>query len=143
MFKTRQKEKKEVPALAGVPGSEKREDRGITVTRSEKQLVINPYVITATTIIGDKVKDKNGRTIGKIEEVTFDLTRGKVLYLVMSTGGFLGIGDRFFAVPLSALTIDVANRTFRLEVEGKRARRWRGFNKESWPDMPQWPPQER
>jgi sporulation protein YlmC with PRC-barrel domain len=49
--------------------------------------------------IGTKVVNSSGEDIGKIEEVVMDLTTARVTYAVLSFGGFLGIGDKLFAVP--------------------------------------------
>lgn len=111
------------------------------MTRSESaRPTINPSVITATTIIGDKIKDNNGKQVGKIHEVVMDLTRNSVRYVVMSSGGFLGIGDKFIAIPLKALTLDLTNKSFRINADGKQIRKLRGFNKERWPEQAKWPP---
>jgi hypothetical protein len=40
-----------------------------------------------------------GEDVGDIEEVVIDSVASRVTYAVMSFGGFLGIGDKLFAVP--------------------------------------------
>ena len=45
---------------------------------------------------------------------------GRVAYAVLSYGGFLGIGQKLFAVPWSALTLDTENKRFTLDVEKDR-----------------------
>ena len=56
-------------------------------------------------LIGAKVEDASGKSIGKIEDVMLD-TSGKVEYAVRSFGGFLGIGDKWYTIPWNALTIE-------------------------------------
>jgi sporulation protein YlmC with PRC-barrel domain len=57
--------------------------------------------LTASSIIGDKVHDANDQHMGKIEDIMIDLTTGKIDYLVIEFGGFLGIGIKYFAIPFA------------------------------------------
>ncbi|MDD5702663.1 MAG: PRC-barrel domain-containing protein [Dehalococcoidales bacterium] len=92
------------------------------------------------TVIGNKVMDGSGKEIGKIEDIVIDLTCGNVSYLVVSSGGFAGIGDKFFAVPLEALTMDLKKKTFMVEIDKNKLRKAPGFDKNSWPVKAIWPP---
>jgi sporulation protein YlmC with PRC-barrel domain len=60
----------------------------------------------ANEVIGKEVQNKQGDKIGKINDAILDLESGRILYTLISAGGFLGIGDTFTAVPpgLFALT---------------------------------------
>jgi len=64
-------------------------------------------VITAEKVEGTAVYDRRGNRIGTIEDLVLDKIGGKVLYAVMSFGGFLGIGERYHPVPWSMLKYDV------------------------------------
>jgi sporulation protein YlmC with PRC-barrel domain len=113
---------------------------GIRVHRGEDlKPGIDPERITATTIIGERVIGSDGNELGKIEEVALDLTTGAVSYLVMSAGGVFGFGDRFYALPLGALTISPGEKTFHLEIDKKQLKRLPGFNKQDWPKKAHWP----
>jgi hypothetical protein len=39
-----------------------------------------------------------------------DVTTGKIAYAVLSFGGFLGFGDKLFAIPFRALTLNMEGR---------------------------------
>ena len=69
-----------------------------------------------------------------------DMRTGRVSYAVMSFGGFLGMGEKLFAVPWSMLVLDTKNRRFVLNVEKDRLTTAPGFDKGKWPDMadPSW-----
>jgi hypothetical protein len=60
---------------------------------------------------------------------------GSVCYAVLSSGGFLGMGEKLFAVPWSALTLDTENKRFVLDVEVDRLKNAPGFDKDQWPNM--------
>jgi sporulation protein YlmC with PRC-barrel domain len=125
-----------MPQLESKPS----ELKGIRITQQEDQVgQINPKRITATTIIGNKVKNNSGEELGEIEEIVFDLTSGTISYIVMSSGGLAGIGDKFFAVPLDALTLDTGDKFFTLDVDKKTVKKARGFDKNDWPTEAQWP----
>ena len=48
---------------------------------------------------------------------------------------FLGMGDRLFAVPWSALKLDTANKRFTLNASKEQLKDAPGFDKDHWPAM--------
>jgi hypothetical protein len=64
-----------------------------------------------------------------------DLGTGRIAYAVLSFGGFLGMGDKLFAIPWSALTVDTLEKRFILQVDKELLKRAPGFAKEQWPNM--------
>ena len=62
-----------------------------------------PRLMTANTLEGDNVVNGVGEDLGKIEEIMLDVPLGRIAYAVLSFGGFLGIGNRLFAIPWQAL----------------------------------------
>jgi sporulation protein YlmC with PRC-barrel domain len=92
-------------------------------------------VLSAGTLAGDRVRNAAGEDLGKVEEIMIDLASGRVAYVVLSFGGFLGIGDKLFAVPWQALRIDEGEHQFILDVDRKTLESAPGFNKDNWPDM--------
>jgi hypothetical protein len=45
------------------------------------------------------------------------------------------MGEKLFAVPWSALTLDTINKRFILDIDKKRLENAPGFDKDDWPDM--------
>jgi hypothetical protein len=91
--------------------------------------------LSATTIIGDPVKNTAHENLGKIEDLMIDLSSGRVAYAVLSFGGFLGVGNKLFAVPFRAMTVDTADKAFVLNVPKDRLKAAPGFDKDNWPDV--------
>jgi sporulation protein YlmC with PRC-barrel domain len=97
-------------------------------------------IFKASTLIGNTVKNTAGENIGKIKEIMINLEEGCVVYAVLSFGGFLGIGNKLFAIPWSALILKPRENTFILNVDKERLKNSPGFNKNNWPDLadPRW-----
>ena len=64
-----------------------------------------------------------------------DMGTGKIGYAVLSYGGFLGMGDRLFAVPWQALKLDTQNKRFTLNASKDQLMNAPGFDKDHWPAM--------
>lgn len=94
-----------------------------------------PQLMGADTLVGNDVYNHNGEDLGDIKEIMLDMRTGKVRYAVLSFGGFLGMGEKLFAVPWNALTLDTANKRFVLNVEKASLENAPGFDKDKWPDM--------
>jgi sporulation protein YlmC with PRC-barrel domain len=94
-----------------------------------------PRVLSSSSICSDRVKNDAGEDLGKIEELMVDLDSGRIAYAVLSFGGFLKMGNKLFAVPWEAVTVDTVNKHVILNVERSVLERASGFDKDNWPDM--------
>jgi sporulation protein YlmC with PRC-barrel domain len=92
-------------------------------------------VMSAGTLSGDSVVNRQGEDLGKIEEIMLDVDKGRVAYAVLSFGGFLGIGDKLFAIPWQSLQLDTFNKRFILDVPKERLETAPGFDKNDWPNF--------
>jgi hypothetical protein len=91
-------------------------------------------VVSAGTLTGDRVRNPAGEDLGNIEEIMVDLESGEVAYAVLSFGGFLGLGDKLFAVPFEAMSFD-ENNEFILDVDKATLKNAPGFDKDNWPNF--------
>ncbi len=94
-----------------------------------------PRIMGASTLTGDAVKNPAGDTLGEIKEIMLDVPKGAIAYVVMTFGGFLGVGDKYFAVPWLALTLDTARKCFVLNATKEQLEAAPGFDKDHWPSM--------
>jgi sporulation protein YlmC with PRC-barrel domain len=94
-----------------------------------------PEVMNADTLIGDDVVNPAGEDLGKIEAIMLDVGSGRVAYAVLSFGGFLGMGNKLFAIPWGALTLDAVDNRFILDVSQDKLEQAEGFDKDHWPSM--------
>ncbi|MFL6673433.1 MAG: PRC-barrel domain-containing protein [Massilia sp.] len=94
-----------------------------------------PALMGADTLIGDSVVNGADENLGDIKEIMLDMNTGQVAYAVLAFGGFLGMGEKLFAVPWQAMHLDTVNKRFVLNVDKDRLKNAPGFNPDDWPDM--------
>lgn len=92
-----------------------------------------PEVLAADSLVGDQVVNLAGDSLGEIKAIMIDVRQGKIAYAVLSFGGFLGVGDKLFAIPWHALTLDADRRCFILNSDRETLRNAAGFDKDRWP----------
>jgi hypothetical protein len=92
-------------------------------------------VAAKKVVIGSKVVNQQNEDLGKIEDVVVDVDAGRIGYAVLSFGGFLGMGDKYFALPWEAFRFTVAEKIAILNVDRKLLENAPGFDKDDWPNM--------
>ena len=97
-------------------------------------------VLSASSLKGDTVVNHQGEALGKIEEIMIDLDRGRIAFAVLSFGGFLGMGDKLFAIPWQAFSVDTVQKRLVLNTKKELLEKATGFDKSNWPNMadPTW-----
>jgi sporulation protein YlmC with PRC-barrel domain len=86
-------------------------------------------------VVGRKVINLQGEDLGKVEEVMIDSAPGRIAYAVLSFGGFMGMGDKLFAVPWEALNYSPSQNAFVINVDKNVLKNAPGFDKNNWPNM--------
>ena len=94
-----------------------------------------PRVLSASTLTGDRVRNPEGEDLGKIEEIMLDYKNGRIAYGVLSFGGFMGLGNKLFAIPWDAFELSTEEHKFILNVDKEKLENAPGFDKGDWPDM--------
>src|ERR1700720_2899549 len=62
------------------------------------------------TVIGSSVVNSLNEDLGKIEDLVLDAAAGRIAYAVLSFGGFLGMGDKYFAIPWDAFRFNLSEK---------------------------------
>jgi sporulation protein YlmC with PRC-barrel domain len=112
----------------------KRTDTGTAIAEGNGERKYR-RVMSAGTLAGDRVRNSAGEDLGKIEEIMIDVPTGRVAYAVLSFGGFLGMGDKLFALPWDALQLNEDEHEFILNVDKATLENAPGFDQDNWPDM--------
>ncbi len=74
-------------------------------------------LIASDKVEGTAVFGRDGQRIGAVYNFMVDKVTGRVAYAVMSFGGFLGLGERFFPLPWAALTYDPARGGYVVDID--------------------------
>jgi PRC-barrel domain len=92
-------------------------------------------VLAKKTVIGSKVVNAQHENLGKIEDLVLDAGAGRIAYAILSFGGFLGMGDKYFAIPWNALRFNLSGKHAVLNLDKKLLGNAPGFDKDNWPNM--------
>src|SRR5215813_6485176 len=93
-------------------------------------------LIRGNTFIGANVENPQGQNLGDVKDLVIDRASGRIAYAVVSFGGFLGVGEKLFAVPWGAFSQPKVDKdTFMLDVDKERLKNAPGFDPHNWPQM--------
>ena len=84
-------------------------------------------------VIGSDVRNKSGEKIGDIRDLVVD-DHGTIRLAIVSTGGFLGVGDRLHAVPWDVLTLGPKDDHI-LDIDKAHLQATPGFTSKTWPNL--------
>ena len=90
--------------------------------------------LTASSIIGDKVFNLEKKYLGMVKDIMLNLQNGQIEYYVIEFGGFLGLGEKYFAIPFNLLTVDPIQQVFIFDQKKELLEKAPGFDKQHWPE---------
>ena len=76
-----------------------------------------PQAILLSKLMDFNIRNSNGDDLGSLEDIVIDWQHSRLAYPIMSFGGFLGIGDKWFVIPFDAVTLDPVNNNFIFDVD--------------------------
>src|ERR1035437_4120669 len=88
----------------------------------------------ASDLIGMTVNNYQNEKLGKVEDLAVDVESGRIVQVILSTGGFLGIGDTLRAVPPGALHHDIAQKVLHLDANKEKLKSAPKFEMSKWAD---------
>ena len=93
-------------------------------------------VVLASKITGEAVVNRQDENLGKIHELVIDAKEGRLAYAVLSFGGFMGMGNKLFAMPWTAFEFSNSENKLILNVDKKKLETAPGFDKDAkWPNF--------
>jgi sporulation protein YlmC with PRC-barrel domain len=92
-------------------------------------------LMKGSMFIGADVENTQGQNLGDVKDIVIDRGSGRIAYAVVSFGGFLGLGEKLFAVPWGAFSQKADKDTFVLAVDKERLQNAPGFDASNWPQM--------
>ena len=94
----------------------------------------NHQLISSEDVEGANVYGLDDGKIGDIDHLIIDKVSGRVVYAVMSFGGFLGLGHSHYPLPWAALKYDTALDAYRTGVTEQQLKDAPAFSDDSWGD---------
>jgi hypothetical protein len=94
-------------------------------------------LISSAKVHGTECYNRNGDHLGTVDHMMIDKISGQVEYVVMSFGGFLGIGESYHPLPWRSLTYDTRMGGYVLDADRtrlERAPRYMSSNMPDWND---------
>jgi sporulation protein YlmC with PRC-barrel domain len=96
--------------------------------------------VRASKLIGMNIQNAGGESVGEVNDIVLDGQTGKIRYVAVTYGGFLGIGNKMFAVPYEAFRWRTAadsrgEHMLMLNVTQKQLEGAVGFDENSWPNF--------
>ena len=92
-------------------------------------------VFKASELIGMKVQGTDGKNLGDIKDLVINPDDGAIDYAVLDFGGFLGIKDKYFAIPWDALQVASGKDKILIDATKRDLKNAPGFDKNHWPDF--------
>lgn len=89
----------------------------------------------SSLVIRAPVRDLKGNTLGTIEDLVLGSRRGEIAYAVVSSGGVMGVGQRFHAVPWASLEPRGNGRYYVLNADRATLNAAPAFDLARWPDL--------
>jgi hypothetical protein len=113
------------------------QDRTIAESRGMIPASRLAKVERASKVMGMSVRNPKNEKLGKIENILVDLPAGRIVAVVVSSGGFLGLGDELSAVPASAFAFSGDRDALQLDASKDTLRNAPHFKSGQWPDFSQ------
>jgi len=119
-------------AWAAGPGAPSK-DAAVTGAMKDKATWLD---MRASELIGKHVVNRQGKSLGKVEDLIVDLKGGHVPHVVLSFGGVADMGDKLFVFPVNAFTRDEYRDRIVVNVERKQLSESAGFDRANGPFQP-------
>lgn len=68
--------------------------------------------IRVSKVLGTNVQDLSGHKIGEVEDVILDKGSNRIMFAVLSCGGFLGMGEKYHPLPWASLAYDPGRNSY-------------------------------
>src|SRR6185436_19662238 len=91
----------------------------------------------ASKLMGMTVKNVQDDKLGDVDNILVDLPSGRIVAVIVSSGGFLGLGEELSAVPPTALRFNTARDSLQLDTSKEMLSSAPHFKANQWPDFSQ------
>jgi sporulation protein YlmC with PRC-barrel domain len=128
----------ETPAAALTPEmmpTAERTGTPVAAAPGEGELEVQlPTSVRLSALLDYTIRNPEGENLGDLEDLMINWREGQVAYAVLSFGEFLGMGGKWFAIPLTALTLNPVEQTVVIDIEPEMLDAAPGFDQANWPE---------
>jgi sporulation protein YlmC with PRC-barrel domain len=107
--------------------------RGTAVHPAGEMTAYSPDLYSVSDLLGGTIYDTQDKDVGKMDDLMIDLQSGYLASAIMSAGGILGVGDKYYPLPLEVLSFDPVKKSFYLSVDKETVREAPAFDKDRLP----------
>src|SRR5450432_3708792 len=91
----------------------------------------------ASDLIGMTVKNNQDEKLGKVEDLAVDVESGRIVQVIISTGGFMGMGNSLIAVPPGALHQELGQKVLHLDASKEKLAGAPKYDASNWDENTQ------
>jgi len=91
-----------------------------------------PHLVATSKLDNYNVVNTAGEDLGQVQDLMLNMSTGQIAYAIISFGGFLGLSDKWFAVPWEAMTWSPETKHLVLNVSKDLLRDAPGLDKRRW-----------
>lgn len=108
-----------------------------TAHNNDNDRVTPAGLVRASELMNKAIYNRAEEQVGVVNDVVLDTNTGKIKYVALSTGGFLGLGDALHAVPWKAFKSEHQDgeKVCVLNVSNEQLEDAEGFDQDNWPNM--------
>jgi sporulation protein YlmC with PRC-barrel domain len=93
------------------------------------------YLQQASKLMGKPVFNLQNEKLGKVKNFALDLPAGRIVAVIISSGGFIGVADTLSAISPKILRYDAQQRTLLLDCTPEKLAGLPHFKGNEWPDI--------
>lgn len=94
-----------------------------------------PVIMGADTLVGNPIVNLQNESLGKVYDIMLNMHTGRVAYVVLTTGGYMGMGERLVPIPWDFITLDIAKKRLTLDANASQLEQAPAFSIDHWPNM--------
>ena len=93
---------------------------------------LTQHLMSTNKLDSYNVVNTAGENLGQVQNLMLDMTTGQIAFVIVSFGGFLGISDKWFAIPWEAMTYSPEKKHLVLNVSKDKLKEAPGMDKAHW-----------
>ena len=90
------------------------------------------HLVSTNKLDNYNVVNTAGEDLGQVQNMMLDMTNGQIAYAIVSFGGFMGMSDKWFAIPWEAMTWSPETKRLVLNISKDKLKEAPGMDKSHW-----------